>query len=65
MTEGPSIMIVFNIVADMLAILIAREKEVVKLEDLSLIWLREGYLSSNMLMIISFSWRTIWKIQPI
>jgi hypothetical protein len=53
--------ILFNIVADMLAILIARAKEDGQIGSLVPIWWMVGFLFYNMLMIPYCLWSTIWK----
>jgi hypothetical protein len=53
--------ILFNIVVDMLAIIIERAKNDDQVGGLFLILLRGEYLYYNMLMILSFSWNMTFR----
>jgi hypothetical protein len=59
--DDPLSPILFNIVADMLAILIARAKEDGQVGDLVPHLVEGESLFYNMLMTHSFSWNTIWR----
>jgi hypothetical protein len=53
--------ILFNIVADMLAIIIDRAKQDDQVSGLIPHLVEGGFLFCNMRMILSYLWNTIWK----